>query len=135
MTANSEEKWLFLDDIRNADRNRWDIVRSYDSFVEYMRTHSVPPVISFDHDLGIEHYPRGEQDPHAVIPYSEFKEKTGYDAAKWLVENNKLPKIALVHSFNTVGAKNIALLMDRARVETIVAPYRPQAYGATKEIG
>lgn len=133
--SDNEERWLFLDDVRNATPDRWDIVRSFASFVEYFATHPVPPVISFDHDLGIEHYPTKEQSHEDKIDYSSYTEKTGYDAAKWLVENNKLPKIAIVHSYNIVGARNIENVMRDAGVETIRAPYATTPYGATREIG
>jgi hypothetical protein len=41
-----------------------------------------------------------------------FKEKTGYDCAKWLVNycldnNQKLPNF-IIHSMNPVGTKNIS---------------------------
>jgi hypothetical protein len=47
--------------------------------------------------------------------YDEFVEKTGYDAAKWLIEfcmDNEvvLPKF-LVHSQNPVGRENIELYL------------------------
>lgn len=131
----NEERWLFLDDVRNATPERWDIVRSYNAFVKYLQTQPVPPVISFDHDLGIEHYPTTEQSYDDKIDYSSYKEKTGYDAALWAIENDKLPKIALVHSYNIVGARNIARVLIEAGVETILAPYAVMPYGATKEIG
>ena len=59
-------KYLFLDDIRipedaykytnNHDfiSKKWDIVRSYDEFVEYITNKGLPRHIAFDHDLGSE---------------------------------------------------------------------------------
>ena len=58
---------LFLDDLRTPPDNTWDVVRSYDEAIEFVMTHGVPNVISFDHDLGTE--------------------ESGYDFAKWLVES------------------------------------------------
>ena len=34
----------------------WKIVRTYDAFVSYILKYGVPKMISFDHDLGEEHY-------------------------------------------------------------------------------
>lgn len=75
-------------------------------------------MISFDHDLADEHYNDYLSDANFELPddqielnYEEYKEKTGYDAAKWLVGyvmENELPICyCKVHSQNTVGAENI----------------------------
>ena len=113
---------LFLDDMR-PEPVGWVVVRSYDAFVRWMQSHEVPEIISFDHDLGREHYPVREEDPSQAIPYDSYKEKTGYHAAQWCVENNKIPALAIVHSFNSAGAKNIeSVLAKHTRV--LIEPYR-----------
>lgn len=112
-------KKLFLDDVRvpldcliyvsnpeDYKKNDFDIVRSYDEFVEYIEKNGLPDLISFDHDLADEHY-----NPSNWNSYRSYVEKTGYDAAKWLVEycideNLDIPQI-LIHSMNPVGRKNI----------------------------
>ena len=76
-------------------------------------------MISFDHDLALEHYRPSMYNPdnHYSNYYNDgtFKEKTGYDCAKWLIDfiiNNKikvLPTI-MVHSMNPVGKENIVSL-------------------------
>lgn len=48
--------------------------------------------IDFDHDLGIG--------------------KTGYDLAKYIVENNIHLEFFRVHSMNPVGARNISELLE-----------------------
>ena len=51
-------KWLFLDDLRHPPlhlNRMFDVVRSYDDFVEYIETYGVPELISMDHDLDREH--------------------------------------------------------------------------------
>lgn len=118
------KKFLFLDDIRtpldcfymkNPDLydRKWDIVRNYDEFVNYILTEGVPDFISFDHDLSDEHY--SPEMYKSMETYNElyngFKEKTGYDCAKWLcnycAENSiPLPEFE-VHSMNPVGRENI----------------------------
>lgn len=100
-------QFLFLDDVRQPEDaasyssleykklyrdNRWQIVRGYDTFVQYILHNGLPDVISFDYDLGAE--------------------KDGYDCAKWLInymnENSfkVLPEI-LCHSMNPVGKENL----------------------------
>lgn len=89
---------LFLDDLRNPKSNDWVVVRSYDEFVECIKINGCPSHISFDHDLG--------------------EGKTGYDAAKFLVELDLDTKCIPnnfnfnVHSANPIGAKNIEMLLD-----------------------
>ena len=76
-------KKLFLDDIRTVDMvydksivSEFDVVRSYDEFVNYIHKNGLPDFISFDNDLGLDQH--GEIAPD------------GYAAAKWLVyESNQ----------------------------------------------
>lgn len=85
-------------------KEEWIIVRNYQQFVDWILANGLPDIISFDHDLADEHYAYSGS-------YETFKEKTGYDAAKWLVdfcmyEHLPLPE-CYVHSMNPVGADNI----------------------------
>ena len=101
---------LFLDDLRNprdvyptTSNSEWVIARNFSEFVKTIESKGLPFLISFDHDLSHEHYLPG--------PPSCYKEKTGMDCAKWLVEycmdkNLDLPKCN-IHSANPVGAENI----------------------------
>ena len=83
-------KKLFLDDLRipkdaiglvasNLNQfywaNDWDVVINYDEFVSYITKNGLPDFISFDHDLADEHYIG-----------TDTNEKTGFEAAKWLVD-------------------------------------------------
>lgn len=128
---------LFLDDVRmpiNAynlvtekpglyTSDDWDIVRNYKEFVNYITTNGLPDLISFDHDLSLEHIKYffnngGHQNPPDPSD-ADFIEKTGYDCAKWLVnyveDNNlKLPEY-IVHSANPIGRKNIQTYLDNAK--------------------
>lgn len=117
------DRCLFIDDVRKPYSGGWDVVRSYKEFVDYIETIGVPKVISFDHDLGFEHYPLGEQNPTERIPYETYKEKTGYDCAKYLVEKGEFPNTALIHSYNIVGAQNIGNLL-RPYCTVILDPYK-----------
>jgi hypothetical protein len=119
---------LFLDDTRNPvdvyeytfrhiylDID-WVIVRSYDEFVQMIKTFGLPEKISFDHDLGLEHYDHQHDEP-GKLPYDQYTEKTGYHCAKWLIDHcmdNKLelPKTILIHSMNVIGSQNIASLFN-----------------------
>jgi hypothetical protein len=108
---------LFLDDERmphavtwvEMPLGPWEIVRSYDQFVNYITENGIPSFISFDHDLSVEDQGKNPNK-------SQFKEKTGYDCAKWLVEkcmneNRMFPKYQ-VHSMNPIGAMNIRAYIE-----------------------
>lgn len=113
---------LWLDDIRDPSKLQFNNyirknicldceitwVKNYDEFVEWIQKNGLPDIISFDHDLADEHY---EYISEEKYHQREYKEKTGYDCAKWLVDycidnSLQLPKFT-VHSQNPVGAKNI----------------------------
>ena len=111
---------LYLDDVRTPTEtipgyHPWNIVRNYDEFAEWITKNGVPDLVSFDHDLAEEHMndyydqllTEGFQHPK----YSQYKEKTGLDCARFLVDycqkNNTLLKQCAVHSHNPVGATNI----------------------------
>ncbi|HEX5152568.1 MAG TPA: cyclic-phosphate processing receiver domain-containing protein [Parafilimonas sp.] len=109
----NEPKCLFLDDKRlptdciNYMQSRgidasiyllpWEIVNSYNDFINWIEQNGLPSIISFDHDLA-------------------EAEKSGMDAAKWLVnycleKDLPLPR-CIVHSMNPVGAENIKALLN-----------------------
>jgi hypothetical protein len=113
-------KYLFLDDERNPKDVHWiliggvghwgadwNIVRNLEEAKDWVLKNGIPDVISFDHDLGEQHY-AGDYDDG----------KTGYDFALWLVEHdldtNTMPvdfKFT-VHSKNPVGSENIRGLLE-----------------------
>lgn len=114
------KKALYLDDVRTPTTTipgyePWYVVRNYDEFVAWITEHGIPELISFDHDLADEHMDDyfkqiaifGFQQPD----YESYKEKTGLDCAKWLVEyiqaNNLQLNTVSVHSHNPVGSSNI----------------------------
>ncbi len=86
---------LYLDDIRNPKTTGWDIVRSYEEFVEYINTNGLPEIMSLDHDLGTF--------------------KSGYDCVKWLVYEKRLDLREVdinVHSANPVGREDMESLIN-----------------------
>lgn len=118
----SREYYIFLDDERFPKDVKWTsipdlpwtIVRDYNNFKVLIELKGyLPEFISFDHDLSLQHYANLCKDES---DYYKYTEKTGYDAAKWLIKycaekNFKLPEYT-VHSLNPVGAKNIISLLE-----------------------
>lgn len=114
---------IFLDDLRKPKdvswvelpNVEWIIVRSYKEFRNLVWEKGIPKFVTYDHDLSDAHYGHGLN--YDEIPYETYFEKTGYDCAKFLVnECNKLgvkhPPFS-VHSMNPVGAKNIFKYIER----------------------
>ena len=109
---------LFLDDVRVPTDVTWanipvdqhySLVRSYKEFVDLITLRGVPMYVCYDHDLADIHYGNGLNNDK--IPYESYKEKTGYDCAKWLVnycagKNIKHPPY-VVHSMNPIGKQTI----------------------------
>lgn len=111
---------LYLDDIRTIPVG-WFGVRSYKEFVEFIEKNGLPEFISFDHDLADEHYDDYfdnylKPESEVKLKYDQYKEKTGYDCAKWLIEycekNNLELPLYQIHSFNSVGRFNIEQLLE-----------------------
>lgn len=126
------KKLLWLDDLRIPQQfyDVWAIkgndveviwVKSYEEFTRWITDNGLPDAINFDHDLADEDYTPQEywSDYAKSKAYQDsrvYKEKTGMECAKWLVEycldnSCKLPKYA-VHSANPVGADNIRGLLS-----------------------
>ena len=122
---------IYLDDVRTpVDTENWVVVRSYDEFVNKVQEIGLENVriISLDHDLGdtamAEYF--NNVSKNYVLDYNNIDEKTGYDAAKWLVnefysvnedrinmtseqkrKSDFVFPTVYVHSANPVGAHNI----------------------------
>jgi hypothetical protein len=114
-------KKLFLDDIRKAPDSSWHVVRSYQEFVDWILSNGCPEVVSFDHDLADAHYPTTEAQLSEDIDYDRYAERTGFHAAQWLIASGHTPKLIIVHSYNPVGARNIAKLFREGKA--VVEPY------------
>lgn len=121
--------YLFLDDERDPCDVTWcdirrnyhyNIVRTYYEFCNLIQSIGyLPDYISFDHDLADQHYGHGLNNDE--ISYDRYTEKTGYDAAKWLVDycidnGFKFPDYD-VHSMNPVGSNNIIQYIENAKAK------------------
>lgn len=89
---------LYVDDIRNIPLfyNRTDkiiIARNYKEAIKNLTLIKKFDIIDLDHDLG--------------------EEKSGYDIAKYIVENQIKVDTIRIHSMNPVGVQNIRQLLQR----------------------
>jgi len=103
---------MYLDDVRDP-YNDYVLVRSMDAAIKYIKSNGFPQVISFDHDLGMVGSKTGN-----LWVGAEVEAPTGYDFAKWLIEQDMNDPWMLknkfrfyVHSANPVGAANIKGLL------------------------
>ncbi len=106
---------LYLDDERTPpDPESWVIARSYDEFVAIIEKNGAPSYISFDHDLADEHYQEyfKARTEGRNIDYTNLKEKTGMECAKWLIQKDIVVEKFAVHSANITGAENIRSLLN-----------------------
>ena len=125
---------LFLDDERQPKDVKWIelplvnwvIVRNYKHFVQTLNTRGIPATVSFDHDLCQEHYDEYTcaHDPKMLsrghIRYHIFKEKSGYECAKYLAEKCVAEKIPIpeyyIHTLNPIGRLNIFSILESAKM-------------------
>ena len=118
-----EKARIYLDDVRtpNDPNNewvngieQWTVVRSYDEFVAKVNDIGLENIelISLDHDLGDSamHEWKTNVANNYKLDYNNITEKTGYDCAKWLVEQwmgGKPVVKVYTHSANAIGSANI----------------------------
>lgn len=105
---------IYLDDVRTPVDKDWIIARNYDEFVRIIKTYGLENIktISLDHDLGDSAMKEWHKNVYHnyTLNYDNISEKTGYDCAKWLVEQwmNGEPVVDVyTHSANAIGAANI----------------------------
>ena len=110
--------WLVFSPIKSmAFDVHW--VKSYKEFVAWIEKNGLPTGICFDHDLADEHHSTDvlalDEDGDYSTLYEAFREKTGFHAAKWLVDycmdNNQPLPLYNIHSANPVGKENIDRLL------------------------
>lgn len=80
---------IFLDDMRTCPKG-FVLAINYDECIKLLNNNI--DIISLDHDLG--------------------EDKTGYDVAKFMVENGIYPNVIYLHSANPIGVKNMYELLD-----------------------
>ena len=105
---------IYLDDVRTPIDKDWIVVRNYEEFTQKVTTIGLENIelISLDHDLGdsaMKEWHYGVVKNYS-INYDNITEKTGYDAAKWLVNRwieGQTVCLVYTHSANAVGSANI----------------------------
>lgn len=135
---------LFLDDNENRHKvlksvivgtavTHVDWAQNAEEAIKYLNEKPKYDIICFDHDLSEEHY-------SAFIEHGENANygdtMTGYDVAVFLVtelEEDKQPDYAIVHTFNSDGAKRITAALNEAGLQKYiyVFPFNPNNFERT----
>jgi len=105
---------IYLDDVRIPVSQDWIVVRSYDEFIDKVNEIGLENIemISLDHDLGDSAMAEWKNNvvQNYELDYDNIQEKTGYDCAKWLVDQwmeGKQVVTVYTHSANAIGSANI----------------------------
>jgi hypothetical protein len=113
---------IYLDDVRTPIDSTWVVARNYDEFVRKVTSIGLDNIefISLDHDLGDSAMKEWHTNVYHnyKLDYNNITEKTGYDCAKWLVEQwlNGRPVVDVyTHSANAIGSANIMGLINNYR--------------------
>lgn len=83
--------YIWVDDIRTPTIPEATWCRNYDEAIAALSKCGSNTVLCLDHDLG--------------------EEKTGYDIAKYIIENNVSISLIQIHSANPVGRANMNQLL------------------------
>lgn len=85
---------------------------------------------SLDHDLGA--VPTGETDPREVLYLrGDSRDGSGYDLVLWMIRHRFVPERVTIHSWNIVGAQNMAEALRDQDYRVDVRPYEiPTSGGA-----
>ena len=113
---------IYLDDVRTPVDSTWVVARDYDEFVRKVTSIGLDNIefISLDHDLGDSAMKEWHTNVYHnyKLDYNNITEKTGYDCAKWLVEQwlDGNPVVDVyTHSANAIGSANIMGIINNYR--------------------
>lgn len=116
---------VWHDDVRRPPDSSWTWVRTNEE-AKVILGKDRPSVseISLDHDLGLH-----ELEPNASIEKMALKgmspEGSGYDLVCWMIENECVPPKVTIHSWNSVGAANMAARLNHFGYDCYISPFNP----------
>lgn len=110
---------LWHDDVRRAPEG-WLWARTNDEARAILIEHDVIEA-SLDHDLGREGQDEFPDDEELL--FGDYGEENGVDLVRWMIENNAVPPLVRIHSWNPAGSKRMADLFQDAGYGVFVAPF------------
>jgi len=125
---------LWLDDVRPPP-DGWKWARTNAEAKTWLQRGGATPVeeCSLDHDLGLRTLDTpADDDPDywdkvmdLVEEAKSEPEETGYDLVEWMIENNCVPPVVTIHSWNPDGAMRMARRLADNGYECVLAPFKP----------
>lgn len=108
---------VYLDDVRIPDDPNIILVKNYEEFINACEFISFDNIkfISLDHDLGESAMREWYRTEGKELDYHNIHEKTGYDAAKWIIDKWLEGSVNIpvyCHSANIIGSKNIISIIN-----------------------
>lgn len=121
---------LWYDDIRRPPDDTWVWARTNGAAMQRLLDEPCEE-ISFDHDMGLHHHDPDEVDADLRVAEDAWRYEDGAELARWMVKREIVPPTVRIHSFNPVGARNIAqIMLDGATVLGVpchitIKPFHP----------
>lgn len=106
---------IWHDDVRPAPES-WLWARTNEEAVRLLCDHHPVEEISLDHDLGFHDVvlPEDPDELAEVLILRGRSEETGLDLVRWMIDNDLVPPIVTIHSWNPAGAKAMAAALRSA---------------------
>lgn len=115
---------LWHDDIRPAPEG-WTWARTNAQAQEIIATGNVVE-ISLDHDLGLDYFTEEQIDADPELLFGKGQsEQTGYDLVVWMIDNECVPPMVTIHSWNPAGAERMRWQLRNFGHHVLVSPYSP----------
>lgn len=108
---------LWHDDVRPAP-DGWVWVKTNAEAQEILLRYVVLEC-SLDHDLGGE----PDESVESMLQRGDSPNGSGLDLIRWMIAKDCVPPKVFIHSWNPVGAQNMASELRHAGFYPIVAPY------------
>lgn len=102
---------LWVDDIRKPPDESWMWARTVEQ-AKKLLTSTKCVECSLDHDMGLQEYDPNMPDAHRLRAKNFHEIPCGYDLAKWMKENERVPPVITVHSWNPHGAQKMVALLS-----------------------
>lgn len=115
---------LWHDDVRPAPEG-WVWARTNTEAKSLLLTGRVTEV-SLDHDLGFHDVviPDDPDELAEVLILKGQSDQTGYDLVCWMIDNFLVPAKVTIHSWNPLGAQNMAARLNRYGYNCTISPFK-----------
>lgn len=114
---------IWHDDIRRPPNEDWVWCRTNEQAQHFLKYWEVNE-ISLDHDLGLD-YLDPDCDTESWAFAGSSPKGTGLDLVEWMCIMKLVPEKVTIHSWNPVGAQNMAARLNYFGYDCIVKPFNP----------